>query len=526
MKNLILVFAVMLFSATGCKPGGTTEGMKWSIGGDGTLTIGGKGDMPDYDSEEEIPWASHRESITAVVVEKGVTEIGKFAFFGCENLTSVTLPQGVARIGTGAFGACNSLTSVALPQSVTKIGFGTFAGCGSLAAITVEKGNVSFSSEDGVLFDHTGTALVQYPGGKTGEHYDVPHRVTRIKDAAFAWSSLSSVTIPGSVKEIGESVFSQCSSLSDVTVGWQTPLSIEDDTFDDPGHCTLHVPAGTRMRYLLADVWGDFGTITEDGSADNEQASSGREADFGINADGRLTEYTGPGGRVVIPNTVKSIGDEVFQYNKTVTSVTLPDGVKRIGVDAFSGCSMTSITLPNSVTSIGERAFSACGGLTSVTLPNSVTEMEGWAFTLCDNLTSVTLSNNLTTIGEFAFGLCIGLKSVTVPNSVTTIENLAFSASGLTSVTLPNSVARIEDGAFAACKNLTSVTLPGSVKKIGKEVFAECGSLTDVTVEWKTPLAIPDNAFGDVDGCTLHVPAGTKARYQAAQGWKKFGRIE
>jgi hypothetical protein len=75
------------------------------------------------------------------------------------------------------------------------------------------------------------------------------------------------ITIPNSVASIGEFVFYGCISLTDVTVGWTTPFSIEDGTFDYDSErlasCTLHVPADTKALYQAADVWKDFGTITE-----------------------------------------------------------------------------------------------------------------------------------------------------------------------------------------------------------------------------------------------------------------------
>jgi hypothetical protein len=73
------------------------------------------------------------------------------------------------------------------------------------------------------------------------------------------------VTIPNSVTSIGEWAFSDCSRLTDVTVGWTTPLSIGGGTFRlvPLASCTLHVPAGTKALYQAADVWKEFGTIVE-----------------------------------------------------------------------------------------------------------------------------------------------------------------------------------------------------------------------------------------------------------------------
>jgi hypothetical protein len=311
MKKIILVLAVILVSATGCGPDGT----KWSISNDGkTLTISGKGEMPDYEFLEEgtayLPWDSYMESITAVIVKEGVTRIGNEAFedcrsltsvtlpgsvtaigdgtfYGCHSLTSVTLPSSVTAIEEGAFGSCRSLTSVIIPASVKAIGDRAFSGCRSLTAITVEKESSFFSSINGVLFDKAGTVLLQCPGGKTG-HYTIPNSVTAIGDYAFSdCSSLTSVTIPSSVTEIGRVAFSGCSSLTSVTLS----------------ACVTEIG------------WGTFSDCS------------------------------------------------------SLTAVTIPASVTEIGWGAFSDCSsLKSVTIPASVTRIGDMAFADCSSLRDVTV--------------------------------------------------------------------------------------------------------------------------------------------------------------
>ena len=143
--------------------------------------------------------------------------------------------------------------------------------------------------------------------------------------------------------------------------------------------------------------------------------------------------------RVVIPNSVTSIGDSAFQECTNLASITIGNGVTSIGRWAYYGCtSLTSITIPNSVTSIGSSAFSSCTNLASITIPNSVTSIGGDAFAHCAGLTSITIPNSVTSIGAYAFNNCTGLTSITIPNSVTSIGDGAFNnCTGLTSVAMP-----------------------------------------------------------------------------------------
>ncbi|WP_220369027.1 leucine-rich repeat domain-containing protein [Prevotella sp. Rep29] len=116
----------------------------------------------------------------------------------------------------------------------------------------------------------------------------------------------------------------------------------------------------------------------------------------------------------------------------------------------------------------------------------------------------------------------------TIPNSVTSIGLGAFyGCRGLTSVTIPNSVTSIGLGAFQECTGLTSVTIPNSVTSIGEVAFYNCSGLTDIYCHIEEPLTITTNVFSYVptNTCMLHVPIGSKVKYQAADIWKDFLNI-
>lgn len=153
---------------------------------------------------------------------------------------------------------------------------------------------------------------------------------------------------------------------------------------------------------------------------------------------------------------------------ETVEELIIPEEVNgkkvtSIGKFAFFEASITSVTIPDSVTKIGDCSFDFCKLLTSVTIPNSVTTMGKTGFYGCKSLTSVKLSDNVTTIGEFAFGGCHSLTSVTIPDSVTTIDNGAFQfCISLTSITISNSVSTIGEFAFNGCESLTTVNYSGT----------------------------------------------------------------
>ncbi|WP_298308168.1 leucine-rich repeat protein [Flavobacterium sp.] len=202
--------------------------------------------------------------------------------------------------------------------------------------------------------------------------------------------------------------------------------------------------------------------------------------------------------------TVNEIDYGAFSFCSGITSVTIPSTVTTISSSAFRNSpNLTSVIIPNSVTLIGTSAFFGCTGLTSLTIPNSVTMIEEYAFTSCTSLTSLTIPSSVVVVGYLAFSSCTGLTSLTVGCS------------------------SIGNSSFYQCTGLTSITILSSVNIIGVNAFADCTSLNTVNCYITTPLLIDYNRFQNVNiaNCTLNVPIGTEASYEAAAVWTDFNPI-
>ena len=266
-----------------------------------------------------------------------------------------------------------------------------------------------------------------------------PVELTSIGIGAFAWtSSLTSISIPASVTNIGETPF-YASALSNVTVDSENPIysSIEGVLFNKLGTTLIYYPG----------------------------KKSG-------------TTYS-------IPSNVTSIQDYAFAYAKVLSSVTIPSSVTSIPAYAFENAtSLTSISIPSSVTSIGERAFYFATSLTSISIPSSVTSIGVGAFSNADSLTTVTIPTSVTSIGDFSFYGADSLTSVTIPTSVTSIGVHAFTgAISLSSITIPDSVTSIGNFAFSSMTSMNSITIPESVTSIGTGVFYYANSLSNINVD-------------------------------------------
>ena len=224
--------------------------------------------------------------------------------------------------------------------------------------------------------------------------------------------SVKRVVLGGSVVNIGEQAFSECSSITSVHI----PNSVSSIDYDAFYNCTS------------------------------------------------LTS-------VNIPEGI-TLGDCVFQGCSSLTSIHIPNSFNSIGDWIFSECrGFTSIHIPEGITTIEYGMFADCTSLTSVYIPESTITIEDSVFKNCTSLKSVYIPEGVTTIGdttyEGVFENCSSLTSVYIPKSVTSIGCNAFKGcSSLTSIDIPEGVTTIDDGTFNNCTSLSSVSLHSDMPPI------------------------------------------------------------
>ncbi len=166
---------------------------------------------------------------------------------------------------------------------------------------------------------------------------------------------------------------------------------------------------------------------------------------------------------VIIPKSVKTIGNGAFAQCYSLKNVVLPPALTEIGNYMFAESNLTEITIPEKVKSIGQSAFSNCP-LKSIVIPNSVKTIGKSAFSACRWLEEVTLGNSVHTIGEAAFSICPKLKDINLPASLQEIGAQAFYEGGMESVTIPAATKSIGDGTFKYCNNLTTLQVENGNK--------------------------------------------------------------
>lgn len=397
-------------------------------------------------------------------IENTIENIGYGAFGGCTGLSSIIIPNSVKNIKGGAFSGCSNMTKVDIPNSVKAIYSYAFENCSNLTSVTIP--NTLKLIELGL-----------FKGCEKLSKIEIPETVEVIEKYAFmGCSSLTSLTIPGNVEEIWERAFEGCEALTEVYSFIRKPFKIPSDCWNKvkTGTIPLYVLAGTKALYEATDGWKEFKNIVEMGESEWEKYGifTFDGIDYCIEDGEAFVQFVPKDitGRVVIPSTVSAPDRKAY-----------------------------------SVTAIGYVAFKECIGITEIVLPNTIVEICDEAFVRCTGLNSIEIPNSVVSIGKDAFYNCAYLKSIEIPNSVITIGN----------------------GAFEKCGMLSAVTIGQSVKAIGARAFYDIKSSGKLISLIPEPFIIDNSVFTDLFKgiAQLYVPAGTKALYEATEGWKDFKNI-
>lgn len=476
-------------------------------------------------------------NVSSVFIPATVLSIGDSAFIYCDALTTVTFAENsqLKSIERAAFWGSEQVyprfKEIKIPDSVETIGNGAFYDCRDLERITLPSALQTLSPV--TFYNCTALSEVTFPAS-----------LKTIESSAFSGCrNLSEVKLPTSLKTIQSYVFDGCSSLE--TVFYDGSLARWSQINTSNGFLGFSHPS-----LVMNDYTAQFIPVKDENDPDPPPKTV------------TITKYTGTESTVILPSKISSwpvtkIGEDAFQDNTTITSVTIPASVTEIGSNAFAGCTnLTSVNyagdwsnltiqsgnpavqdavnaqlfdfefIPNNtavivirykgtaadvtipsrykgkpVTMIDHAAFHN-SAVTSVTIPDSVTSIPDDAFSFCSQLTNISIPNSVTFIGFSAFNSCTSLKSITLPSSLSTIQSSAFYNCGnLETIRIPVSVTFIGNYAFAGCPSSMTVTYPGS--KTQWDAITK-GSNNDV-LENNLICAVLEATF-TADGTTLAPP--------------------
>ena len=297
--------------------GGTTGELKWSLSG-GTLSIAGKGDMPDYTDAVMPPWYDSTSAITRISVGEGITSIGDLAFYGCGRVTAVALPATVTSIGARAFKDCTALTGLRLPSGLTDIGEAAFESCEKLTGIRLPDsltsiGNYAFYRCYGLTsitipasVSSMGMVVFAYCSGLTGAEIRCP--ITKVPDWTFyKCTALAAVSLPDTVTEAGEYSFHECGRLEEIYYAGSSADGLLESIREDSTALAAGASVksdepytGTASSDMSLTPGSSTGSSTETKVTDSGNAAitDKSQTDFTLTLDGRestLEEIAGAG---------------------------------------------------------------------------------------------------------------------------------------------------------------------------------------------------------------------------------------
>lgn len=488
MKKIIAFVLVLCMlapclgqSVYAAETGSCGDNVTWTYES-GTLTLSGTGE-----TFGDVPywfWGGKIYSVTRLVVEPGITGLGKGIFNSFNNLTQIVLPETLTTLGEGAFSGCGGLKEITLPEGLTTIGVGAFFDCRMLEKIVLPS---TLTTVGDRAFYNTALTKVVFPEG-----------LTRLGNDVFQKCEyLVSVTFPATVKEVGNSLFQGCLSLQELVFRGDAP-AFSAGTFQDTT-VTVFYPAGnttwdsvTMNNYGGLPYWYE---LSEDGLHASGKVGTG----ITWKVDGTVLTVTGSD-NAQWPIQSNYYPWEAFDF--LVTDLVL-ENMTSIPDKAFHHfTALTSITWPKKLTKIGSEAFTYCKALKKVHIPETVETIGSQAFSYCESLTDVKLPSGLQTLAKETFRNCSSLRGISLPKGLKYINDGVFRYSGLRSLIIPGTVKHVSQVLFEGCSELRYVVLREGVESIGFRTFDYCRRLEYITFP-KSLKDMGQHSFWNTGGETL-----------------------
>lgn len=460
------------------------ENLTWTLDSSGTLRIEGEGPMDNF-SACSAPWYANRNQIFRIEIGKDVTTIGSRAFHYLGKAETISFDEGskLNSIGSYAFSNAKSLKSVTLPDGVTKLGTRAFEYCPALTYVYIPDQMSSMHKE---AFYQDANVVLSVPAGGYSEDFAKTNNV--------AYTTRGPETIAEGT--CGENL------------NW---------TLDSAG--TLRIEGSGAMTDFAAKgaPWYEYRTQIFRAEFGKGVTTIGSRAFYYC---GKLESVSFDEG-----SELNSVGSYAFSNAKSLKSITLPDGVTKLGTRAFESCTaLTDVYIPDAMSSMHKEAFyrdanvvlsvpaggysedfaktynvayttrgpaviaeGTCGANLTWKLDSAgslqidgIGAMTNYAaqgtpwYAYRTQIFRAEIGASVTTIGSRAFYYCSKLQEVSFAegSKLVQVESYAFSnAKSLQSIALPDGVTKISTRAFESCTALTSAVLPQSLSSIHKEAF-------------------------------------------------------
>lgn len=411
---------------------------------------------------------------TNITIPEGVTNIGRYAFYGYKQLTSVIIPDSVTSIGMGAFDYCTNLSSVIIPNSVSRIEDSAFSLCESLTEINLPE-SINYIGES-AFFACSSLSSIKIPGG-----------VTSISDSAFrSCKNLSQVTISDGVKRIGNQSFGECSSLKNVvlpdSMNWFNEINYKW------GNYIFHENTVVILNHYIKDI--EKKNVSKRlvfCKTPIQEIKSTNAKDLAVKGFLTVEDLT-VYDDAVIESYKKYLKSKAINYVYFVLENEVELIVRRLASMGLLDSKLADKLMENDLSdeiktllleSVKEGEKKGDDKKTSANKAPSVTELKKtWSFKKNEEGITITSYKGV--------DIKVVIPEKIGKDSVTEIGAEAFSVwkkglnevqkrtrDSITEISIPNSVTGICMDAFAGCSNLANITIPNSVIQVGQNAFRD-----------------------------------------------------
>ncbi|MEG1791953.1 MAG: leucine-rich repeat protein [Clostridia bacterium] len=462
----------------------------------------------------------YNKKLKHIVIDSNIDSIGENAFANCSNLLTVTFKDNsrLEIVGKNAFLNCSSIKKLAFPRNAVKLTEGCLSGCSGLTEMSL-LGTIELTKLFGNENNAVGMVKVEHGSGK---YYYAPSGLatiiiddasTFVCDNAYAnCAMIKNITLPASVKALGNNAFKGCINLTALdltnitsigyyalansgiaTTGILKLTSMGAGAFSSCAKLTSANLSNSELEIIPDNAFKDCALLATITLSSVKRATSigaysfyGCKALASINGDGlsnvlRIGNYAFNGSGLT--NTdgftgISIVGAEAFHgtpWFNVASSTILYVGVNRIAYyfstgalpaldtavvgiadNAFANSAITGVvdlSACASLLNIGEQAFMG-SGITSVTIPASVTNVSRSAFKGCKSL--ATVNSNAKALSELVFEGCAALNSLTLTNTISIGQSAFFGCTSLAQVKLPDVLKDLGESAFENCTSLIS----------------------------------------------------------------------
>ncbi len=388
------VQASTLAASGSCGCQSDPDSVVWTLDDQGTLKLSGSGPTDSYRSPVlqgsdmifYVPWGEYVSDIKRVVINEGITSLGKCLFERHTSIIEVSIPSTVTEIEDKAFVNCSSLTQVVLPSGLKSLGEAAFYGS-ALETITIPSGMTTIPKN---AFGQCQSLTRAY----------LPETVTEIGEQAFhKCTSLPWIRLPSSLKVLEGKAFLGCKNLYSITIPSKVTSIGEYAFFGTSLSGKLVIP--DNVTQIGAYAFRNLKSL-DTVKLSKRLQTIGEGAFYGCS--GLST--------IVIPDSVTEIKDFAFWQCSKLNTITLSSNLSAIGKEAFAYSPVEDLVIPDSVTKIGQNIFESCGSLVSVVLSQNIKVIPSGAFKDCSSLRSVEIPDGVTTIEESAFSGCAQLSRI------------------------------------------------------------------------------------------------------------------